>query len=122
MNGLREGVAAEPYGDPDGLSVVRSVRVEGEETAKWLDRLLTLVGDKRVAEHHVTDAGNLIVNLVGGSDSESRDPFMLSVAADALEDQSNLLLEGPDLEPKVTAKKATAKRAAKRAPAKKTAE
>lgn len=106
VSGLRKKVDAEVYGEPDGFDTHRSVRFD-PATAEWLDPLLTLVDDRRISEHRVTSTGNLIVDFVGDSASESRGPFLLAEAEKALTKE--------EPEPAPAAKKAAAKRVAKKA-------
>lgn len=70
---------AEPHGDPDGLDVQRTIRFN-KATSKWLAPILEHMGDPRIEEVEMTDAGYLHVTFVPTVDADGTQQFPLSAA------------------------------------------
>lgn len=123
VTALKPDAEIEMVGEPDGFGVVRSIKFD-EITSAWLAPLLVELADKRVVEHHVTEAGYLHVELTGSlARGEDRSPFHLAAAQEVVEAGTQDPQQDDESEetvaPKATAKKAATKKAvAKKATAK----
>jgi len=71
-------VTVEPYGDPDGLGVYRSVRF-GKTESKWLAKVLPEIDDPRITEVE-EKSGRVIVTFASGTSADQRHPFPLDAA------------------------------------------
>lgn len=122
VTALKPDAEIEMVGEPDGFGVVRSIKFD-EITSAWLAPLLVELADKRVVEHHVTEAGYLHVELTGSlARGEDRSPFHLAAAQEVVEagtSEPEPVQAEETAAPKATAKKAATKKAvAKKATAK----
>lgn len=75
---------AEPFGDPDGLRVVRTIKFD-KTTSKWLAPILEQLDDDRLVETETTEAGYLHVTFSPGPNADDRRPFPLAEAAALVE-------------------------------------
>lgn len=82
----RNKAEIEPFGEEDGLGVVRTLRFD-KATSKWLAPLLEAIApdDPRVEWVEVTEAGYLHVTFVGTPDADQLDEFPLDDAAEVAE-------------------------------------
>lgn len=78
--------ASHLWGTPDGLEVVRTIRWD-KRTSKWLAPLLEAIGDPRIEQLHLTDAGYLYVTFVPTHRADSNDKFPLEEAKAVLREK-----------------------------------
>ena len=76
---LAPRASIEPFGDPDGLGVVRTLRA-GKSASKRLAPILEVLHDPRIVEHHVTDAGLLHITFAPRAAADFTHPFDLADA------------------------------------------
>lgn len=73
----------EGFGDPDGLGVVRTLRLS-KSASDWLAPLLEVIDDNRIVRSEVTDAGYLHVEFSGRPVADQRQEFPLADAEEVL--------------------------------------
>lgn len=89
VKALYPKASMEPFGDPDGLGVQREFRLDKTTSAKLVEAV-EFLNDPRVHSVNLTDAGYLHLEFSPLSpQADSREPFMLKLATDVLEERSS---------------------------------
>lgn len=74
----------ERHGEPDGFNVYRSV-IFNKATSTWLEPILSVIEDPRIAALSIEGDGRLVVTFVADRRADSTEPFPLTKVADVLQ-------------------------------------